>query len=236
MIQKEHIASAFDRDLEAIQAMIMKMGGLVEQAIHESSKALVNRDLERAAAVRSADKAIDALEEQINNEAALVIALRAPTASDLRVILTIFRITNNLERIGDYAKNLAKRTEVLATMPDVDGATQALRRMAQAVELMLKDVLDAFIQRDAPLAGDVRARDEEIDQMYDGLFREYLTFMMEDPRNISPCIHLHFVSKNLERMGDHVTAIAEQIIYAVEGTMPDEERTKANAIPRASEE
>ena len=226
MIDNEHILSAFDRDLEAIQAQIMKMGGLVEKSIQEATAAIVTRDAERARQVRLGDKAIDTLEEQVNEEAARVIALRAPTAGDLRTVLSVFRISANLERIGDYAKNIAKRTEVLVDMPNVDGARDALRGMAKSVELMLKDALDAYIQRDVDLAADVRARDKEVDQMYDALFRAYLTYMMEDPRNISPCTHLHFVAKNIERMGDHVTSIVEQVIYLVTGELPEDERAK----------
>jgi two-component system phosphate regulon response regulator PhoB len=129
------------------------------------------------------------------------------------VILSVFRISSNLERIGDYAKNIAKRSEAIMDQPPVNGTGASLRRMARQVELMLKDVLDAYIQRDADLALDVRDRDIEVDQMYSALFREYLTFMMEDPRNITTCMHLHFMAKNIERMGDHATSIAEQVIY-----------------------
>ncbi|WP_299626273.1 phosphate signaling complex protein PhoU [uncultured Tateyamaria sp.] len=224
----QHIASAFDRDLEAIQAQIMKMGGLVENAILEAAISLESRDEERAEAVRRADKVIDALEESINEEAARVIALRAPTAIDLRLVLTVIKVSANLERIGDYAKNMAKRTGVLAQMAPVDDSAGALRRMAREVERMLKDALDAYIARDAELAQDVIDRDREIDQMYNALFREFLTFMMEDPRNITACMHLHFIAKNVERMGDHVTAIAEQVVYLVTGAHPDETRTKAD--------
>ena len=227
-MQEQHIASAFDRDLETIQARIMKMGGLVEAAIMEAARSLETRDLELAERVRKGDKAIDALEEMINEEAARVIALRAPTAIDLRLILSITKISGNLERIGDYAKNLAKRTAVLAKMTPVDDSAAALRRMAREVELMLKDGLDAYIQRDVELAADVIERDREIDQMYNTLFREFLTFMMEDPRNITPCMHLHFIAKNIERMGDHATAIAEQVIYLVSGERPEEPRPKAD--------
>ncbi len=225
----QHIASAFDRDLEEIQAQIMKMGGLVEQAIRLSSQSLDTRDEELAEQVRADDKAIDGLEEQINAAAARVIALRAPTAIDLRVVLSVMKISGNLERIGDYSKNMAKRTGVLAGLTPIDdSAGGALRRMAREVELMLKDALDAYIQRDADLAADVIARDTDVDQMYNALFRELLTFMLEDPRNITPCMHLHFVAKNVERMGDHVTAIAEQVVYLVTGDRPDESRPKAD--------
>ncbi|MEL7098420.1 MAG: phosphate signaling complex protein PhoU [Pseudomonadota bacterium] len=225
----QHIASAFDRDLEAIQAQIMKMGGLVENAIIEAAISLETRDEERAEAVHRGDKAIDGLEELINEEAARVIALRAPTAIDLRLILSVIKISANLERIGDYSKNMAKRTGVLATMAPVNDSAGALRRMAREVERMLKDALDAYIQRDAELAQDVISRDRDVDQMYNALFREFLTFMMEDPRNITACMHLHFIAKNIERMGDHVTSIAEQVVYLVTGeSPPDDIRDKAD--------
>ncbi|KIN61096.1 Phosphate transport system regulatory protein PhoU [Sulfitobacter noctilucae] len=227
-MQDQHIASAFDRDLEAVQAQIMKMGGMVESAIRLSAKSLETRDEELAEEVRAADKSIDALEHQINESAARVIALRAPTAIDLRLILSVIKISANLERIGDYAKNMAKRTGVLAAMPTINDGPSAIRRMAGTVEGMLKDALDAYIQRDAALAQDVIDRDEDVDQMYNALFREFLTFMMEDPRNITACMHLHFIAKNTERMGDHVTSIAEQVVYLVTGEQPEEGRPKAD--------
>lgn len=227
-MKEQHIASVFDRDLEAIQAQIMKMGGLVEAAIRESSLSLDTRDEELADKVRKADKAIDALEEMINEEAARVIALRAPIASDLRLVLSVIKISANLERIGDYAKNMAKRTGVLSQMAPVNDSTGALRRMAREVERMLNDALDSYVQRDAELALDVIGRDQEVDQMYNALFREFLTFMMEDPRNITACMHLHFIAKNIERMGDHVTSIAEQVVYLVTGDHPEDARPKAD--------
>jgi phosphate transport system protein len=225
---QQHITSAFDRDLEDIQAKIMKMGGLVEAAILEGAISLETRDEERAEKVRAADKAIDLLEEKINEDAARLIALRSPTAGDLRLVLAIMKISGNLERIGDYAKNMAKRTGVLAQMAPVSDSAGSLRRMAKEVSKMLKDVLDAYIHRDAELAGDVIKRDSDVDQMYNGLFREFLTFMMEDPRNITACMHLHFIGKNIERMGDHVTAIAEQVVYLVTGEYPEEDRVKSD--------
>jgi len=231
MVSTEHIVTSFDRDLEAIQANIMRMGGLVEDAIAKSAKALDVRDPDLAREVRDSDVAIDLLDEQINEEAARIIAQRQPTASDLRLVLSIFRISSNLERIGDYAKNIAKRSEAIMDHPPVNGTGASLRRMARQVELMLKDVLDSYIQRDADMALDVRDRDLEVDQMYSALFREYLTFMMEDPRNITTCMHLHFMAKNIERMGDHATSIAEQVIYMVTGEMPDEDRPKQDPLP-----
>ena len=221
-----HIASAFDRDLEALQAQIMKMGGLVEDAILKAATSLEKRDEEMAEEVTRADAAIDQLEELINTEEARVIAMRQPIAVDLRIILTALKVSSNLERIGDYAKNMAKRTTVLAGMQQVNGSAASIRRMAKEVERMLKDALDAYIQRDVDLAHDVILRDADVDQMYNALFREFLTFMMEDPRNITACMHLHFIAKNTERMGDHVTNIAEQVVYLVTGETPDEKRPK----------
>ncbi|MCY4292001.1 MAG: phosphate signaling complex protein PhoU [Roseovarius sp.] len=222
----EHISSAFDRDLEAIQAEILKMGGLVEEAIMKATVSLETHDSELADEVCNADASIDLLEEQINQEAARVIALRQPAAVDLRVILTVLKIAANLERIGDYAKNMAKRTRVLSQLTQINGATASLRRMAREVERMLRDALNAFIMRDSIMANGVLVRDQDVDQMYNALFREFLTFMMEDPRNITPCIQLHFIAKNMERMGDLVTNIAEQVVYLVTGTLPDDARPK----------
>ena len=228
MQTEKHIAAAFDRDLEAIQAMIMKMGGLVEAAVLDAAQALDTRDEDLAERVRAADRAVDALEEQINAEAARLIALRAPTASDLRTALTVMKIAGSLERCGDYAKNLAKRSSVLIQMSAIGDTAGGIRRMAKAVELQLKDALDAYIQRDVELAEDVRRRDREVDQMYNSLFRVFLTHMLEDPRNITACMHLHFIAKNIERMGDHATGIAEQVIYLVNGAMPEEPRMKGD--------
>jgi phosphate transport system protein len=228
MQTEKHIAAAFDRDLEAIQAMIMKMGGLVEAAVLDAAQALDTRDEELAERVRAADRAVDALEEQINAEAARLIALRAPTATDLRTALTVMKIAGSLERCGDYAKNLAKRSSVLIQMSAIGDTAGGIRRMAKAVELQLKDALDAYIQRDVELAEDVRRRDRDVDQMYNSLFRVFLTHMLEDPRNITACMHLHFIAKNIERMGDHATGIAEQVIYLVNGAMPEEQRVKGD--------
>jgi phosphate transport system protein len=227
-VEHAHIHSAFDRDLEAIQALIMKMGGMVETAIAEAVRALELRDNDRAEQVVLGDLQIDTLELQIDEEAARLIALRQPNATDLRTVLTVMKISGNLERVGDYAKNIAKRTAVLIELQPVTGASGALRRQAKAVELMLQDALDAYAQRDVDLAADVRDRDREVDQMYNSLFREFLTHMMEDPRNITACMHLHFIAKNIERMGDHVTAVAEQVEYLVTGKRPVDDRPKAD--------
>jgi phosphate transport system protein len=227
-MQEQHIVTAFDRDLEAIQSNIMKMGGLVEAAMTGSATALDDRDVDLAEQVRADDKKIDALEVLINEDCARLIALRAPMASDLRTVLSVMKIAGALERVGDYAKNLAKRSVLLLGSTRIDGAEGSLLRMIKEVESMLGDVLNAYVAGDSDLAETVRLRDHTVDQMYNGLFREILTHMMEDPRNISTCMHLHFIAKNVERMGDHVTNIAEQVIYAVDGELPEDPRPKGN--------
>ena len=224
----QHIVTAYERELEGIQAQIMKMGGMVEASIRDGARSLETRDEELAEQVRKGDKAIDALDEQISAEAARVIALRAPAASDLRLVLSVMKMSSNLERIGDLSKNMAKRTSVLAQLQPIESSATSLRRMAREVELMLKDVLDSYVQRDAELAMDVIERDRDVDNMYNTLFREFLTFMLEDPRNITACMHLHFIAKNIERMGDHVTSIAEQVVFVVTGKKPEEPRPKAD--------
>ncbi|SEP17409.1 phosphate uptake regulator, PhoU [Salinihabitans flavidus] len=224
----QHIVSSFDRDLEALQARLMKMGDQVEKAISRALEALETRDLKLSEEVRQGDRVIDAMDEEIKAEAARVLALRAPAASDLRTVLSVMNMCSHLERCGDYAKNIAKRTTVLIDTTSIGGTEPALRRMAHMVEQMLADALEAYIQRDAAKAMEVRDRDLEVDQMYNTLFRALLTHMMEDPRNITACMHLHFIAKNIERMGDHATSIAEQTIYLVTGEMPDENRPKGD--------
>jgi len=223
-----HIVSVFQQELDTIKTKIIKMGGLVEEAIVSSSTSLYDRDAELAEQVYAADAVIDKLEQEINDEAARVIALRSPNADDLRLLLTVIKVSSNLERIGDYSKNIAKRTRVLLEMRTIEGSPKALRRMAREVEIMLGDALNAYIRQDEELARAVIARDEDVDQLYNALFREFLTFMMEDPRNITACMHLHFMAKNIERMGDHVTSIAEQVVFYTTGIKPEEERNKAD--------
>jgi len=231
----EHISSAYDRDLEGLIALIMKMGGLVEEAILKAAKSLESQDVELAEQVRADDKKIDALELEINDVAARIIALRAPVSKDLRSILAVLRLAASLERIGDYSKNIAKRTSALVDMPHFSASNSSLRRMSREVSMMLRDTLDAFIRGDVDLAEVVRQRDQDVDQMYNGLFREFLTFMMEDPRQITACMHLHFMAKNIERMGDLTTNMAEQVIYLVTGEMPDEDRPKSDSTAFLSE-
>lgn len=227
-MRDRHISSAYDRDLERLQILLIRMGGLVENSIIDATDALTGPDEELARKVRAADSAIDRLEEEVNQQAVRIIALRSPVASDLRTVLTVMKISSNLERCGDYMKNMAKRTTALARMPLVEEASPGLRRMAREVGIMLKGALDSFIQRDAELAEDIRRRDDDVDRMYNAVFRGLLTHMMEDPRNITACMHLHFIAKNMERMGDHVTSIAEQVIYLVTGERSGDPRPKSD--------
>ena len=232
-MRRPHTTSAFDQDLDALYSRVLTMGGLVESAIADASSALAARDDESAALVVQGDRRIDALEDEINAAVVRTIALRQPTGVDLRIIVTVMKIAADLERLGDYAKNMAKRVPVLAQHGTVDGAGSALRRQAKLVRLMLKDALDAFARGDADQARDVILRDVEVDQMTNALFREFLTHMMEDPRAITPCMHFLFISKNLERMGDHVTEICEQVIYLETGEKP-EDRPKGDVTAQMS--
>ena len=225
-----HIASAFDRDLEGVQALVLRMGGLVESALAAAADALELGDASLARKVMGEDAVIDLLEEQVNSECARLIAIRAPTASDLRTVLAVMKIASSQERCGDYAKNLAKRSVVLTQMRPIPGAAGSVRRMARLVGLLLQEALDAFIARDVLAAISVRERDIEVDQMYSSLFREFLTYMLEDPANITACMHLHFIAKNIERVGDHATTIAEQVIYLSTGALPGLERVKGEGV------
>ena len=216
MVEK-HIVSGFDKDLESIEALIMKMGGLVEASIADATRSFETRDNPLAEEVIARDKMIDQLEASINAQAARVLALRSPNAVDLRLILSVIKVSGNLERIGDYSKNMAKRTGVLLELPEIENAGSSLRRLGREVELMLKDALDAYIQRDPNLAEQVILKDRDVDQLYNGMFRQFLTFMMEDPRSISRVLNMLWALRALERIGDHAKNVAEHVIYLVKG-------------------
>lgn len=210
-----HTVKAFDEDLDQLRAKIAEMGGLAEAAIRESIQALVRRDTEAAAEIIARDERIDALEAEVERAVVNVIALRAPMADDLREIIAALKIAGAVERIGDYARNIAKRAgrlegsriEPLSLLPE----------MGRIVGEMVKNVLDAFAARDALKALEVCERDRAVDDFYNSIFRALLTFMMEDPQNITASAHLLFVAKNLERIGDHATNIAEMVYFAATG-------------------
>lgn len=227
-MESGHIVKSFDDDLGQIESLLLEMGGLVETQISEAVRALTDRDVELGEKIRLNDKRVDDLEVQINDLTIKTLALRQPMAEDLRAVVTALKVAANLERIGDYAKNIAKRTNVLAQSPHIGSYSTTIKRMSKLVQDMVRDVLDAYVARDSQTAEDLRLRDEEVDQLHNTLFRELLTYMMEDARNITPCLHLLFIAKNIERMGDHTTGIAEQVYYLVTGTQLDDDRPKGD--------
>ncbi|MBF0246761.1 MAG: phosphate signaling complex protein PhoU [Alphaproteobacteria bacterium] len=227
-MKNEHIVHAYDKDLGRLESLIAEMGGLAEHQLADAAEALAKRDVQLARRVIETDARIDALEKQVDDFTIRALALRQPMADDLRAIIVALKVAANLERIGDYAKNIAKRTLTLSTMDPVGNAAASVQRMSRQVQGMIQGVLDAYAQGDIAKADDVRLRDEEVDLMHTSLFRELLTYMLEDPHNITACTHLLFVAKNVERIGDHVTSIAEAVHFQVAGEMPAEERPKSD--------
>lgn len=231
-----HIVKSFDRDLGEIDAMILEMGGLVEAQISDAITALVNHDDELAEKVRVADNAVDDLESRINENTLRTLALRQPMAEDLRHVICALKVASNLERIGDYAKNIAKRSQVIASFTNVGSSEKTIKRMGDMVREMVGDALNAYVSKDLKMADELRLRDEDVDNMNNTLFRELLTYMMENPRYITPCMHLLFIAKNIERMGDHTTTVAEQIHYVITGSLPDDKRPKSDKTSQMSVE
>lgn len=223
-----HIVKSYDHELGELDNAISRMGGIVESMLQRSSEALVKNDLTLASEVINDDKQVDALEYEINAHVNRLLALRQPMADDLRAVISSLKISSDLERIGDLAKNIAKRTITLSNFPSI-GAVHTIARMVALVQVMVHNVLDAFIVRDEQNADDVRAQDEAVDQLHTSLFRELLTYMMEDPRNITTCTHLLFIAKNVERAGDHATNIAESVMFLVTGVIPENNRPKDDA-------
>jgi phosphate transport system protein len=209
-----HIVKSYDQEIALLSRKVLEMGGLVEHQIASAIDALVKRSVEDAARVVEHDDQIDRMEEEVDQHAIRLLATRQPMAIDLRVITMAMKIGNDLERIGDYAANIAKRCQRLAAHPPVK-PLYTIPRMAQITQAMVKEVLDAYVERDVGKAVAAWHRDDEVDEMYTSVFRELLTYMMEDPRNISPCLDLIAVAKHLERMADHATNIAEKIHYMV---------------------
>jgi phosphate transport system protein len=203
------------------------MGGLAESQLAAAIDAVARRDSELAARVIEGDERVDQLEREMDNLAIRLLALRQPMARDLREIVVALKIASDLERIGDYATNVAKRSIALAQSPPIR-PVHALPRMATLALRLVKDVIDAFVERDADKALAVWVGDEELDEMYANLFRVFLTYMMEDPRNIGSCTHLLFMAKNIERIGDHATNIAENVYFLVHGTPLTQERPKGD--------
>ena len=211
-----HTIKAFDQDIERLRALISQMGGHAEHAIEEAMRCLVQRDVEGAEKVIENDTELDALEMETERRAVQLIALRAPMAADLRDVVAALKISSVVERIGDYAKNIARRVSQIDSASKIEPLS-LLPEMARIASEMVHDVLDAFVARDAEAAVKVCQRDKAVDDFYDSIFRTLLTHMMESPQNIGPSAHLLFVAKNLERVGDHATNIAEMVYYAATG-------------------
>jgi len=213
---REHTLKAFDQDLDRLRALISQMGGLAEHSIGEAMRCLIQRDVEGATKVVADDKKLDILEVETERQAVQLIALRAPMASDLRDVVAALKISGVVERIGDYAKNIAKRVPLLESMGKSEPLS-LLPEMARIATAMVHDVLDAFVERNAEAAVRVCERDDAVDDFYDSIFRTLLTHMMENPQSIGQSAHLLFIAKNLERVGDHATNIAEMVYYAATG-------------------
>ncbi|KFC70010.1 Phosphate-specific transport system accessory protein PhoU [Bosea sp. LC85] len=223
----DHIVRSYDADLEGIRRSLAEMGGMSERMLGDSTVALVRRDTGLAQKVISADQRLDNLQREVEEKAVLTIARRQPLANDLRELISAIRIAADIERVGDLAKNIAKRAVAISSQfQPPSRAVVGLEHMSRLVQAQLKDVLDAYAVSNEQKAMEVWRRDDEIDALYTSLFRELLTYMMEDPRNITFCTHLLFCAKNVERIGDHTTNIAETIHYLVTGEALDAARPK----------
>ncbi len=227
-MSQSHIVKAFDKDLAELDAKIARMGALAEEELEGALRALRKRDPDMAEQVILRDREIDRLEQQVEDGAVSIIIRRQPMAADLRQVIGALKTANELERIGDLSKNISRRVITLAASKPPKPLKKGLKRMGKLVIAQLHDVLDAYARRDAELALKVREADEEVDESYSALFRELLTYMMEDPRTIGMCTHLLFGARNLERIGDHVTNIAENIHYLVTGERLDISRPKSD--------
>ena len=223
---QEHTVKAFDQDIGQLRGLISQMGGLAEAAIGNAMLALQRGDHELAAQVRADDRKIDAIQHEVERAVVRIIALRAPMANDLREVVAALKIATVVERIGDYAKNIAKRVPQIDSEHRIDPIS-TLPAMARMASDMVRDVLDAFAARDPDAAIAICERDDALDDFYDSIFRTLVTYMVENPKTISQCAHLLFVAKHLERIGDHATNVAEMIHFAAHGTpIADRERAE----------
>ncbi len=235
MIVSDHTTKVFDADLIKLTQKVAEMGGFAQKQITDAMDALARRDLILAHQVVAADAVVDDMQRQIEEKAVETIALRQPMAIDLRAIVAMLRIANDLERIGDLAKNIGKRAMAMGNQPSQRTWMRGLRHMTTLAVAQLASVLDSFVGRSPIKALQVWKSDKDIDALYVSLFRELLTYTLEDPGSISVCIHLLFCAKNIERIGDHTTNIAEAVHYMVEGHPIEGERPKGDTSSYASE-
>jgi phosphate transport system protein len=232
MPEAQHIVRSYAQELQHLRDLITEMGGLVENQVALAAQAVTTGNADLASRAVEQDSSVDELERDVEQFVIRMLALRQPMASDLREIVSALKIIGDLERIGDYAKNVAKRSMVLAQF-SVPISLSGLAHMARLVQENLKLTIDAFGEADAAKAVQVWQSDQAVDDLYNTIFRELVTYMMEDPRNITPCTHLLFVAKNLERIGDHATNVAETIHYAVTGESLPETRPRGSGSPYA---
>ena len=234
----DHVVKSYDQELKRLRNMMTQMGGIVESQVALAAEAIMHRDAASATRVVEEDPKVDALEREVEAFVIRMLALRQPVAADLRHIVAALKITGDLERIGDYAANVAKRSIVLVQF-SLPYSLAGLAHMAVMVQGQLKSIIDALGDNDADKAVEVWRSDQVVDDIYNAIFRELITYMMEDPRNITPCTHLLFIAKNLERIGDHATNVAENLYYAVKGeSLPDSRPkgdTSAYAVVRPRE-
>lgn len=216
-----HIVKAYTEELAQLTGLVSEMGGLAQAAVGDAIDALRRRDGELAAHVIEGDKQLDAMEAQVSSLVIRLLALRQPMAVDLRTVVASLKIASDLERIGDYAKNIAKRSLILNQSP-ASGPINSIYNLSRMVQVMLHEVLDAYAKGDADVAVRLRESDEEVDAAHTGIFRELITYMMEDPRTITASTHLAFIAKNLERIGDHATNIGESVDFQISGERPVE--------------
>jgi len=230
--EAEHLVKSFDADLKRLRGLLTQMGGIVENQVALAAQAIMNEDAAAATRAVEEDPKVDALEREAEQFVIRMLALRQPMAGDLRRIVAGLKITGELERIGDYAANVAKRSIVLSQF-SMPYSLAGLAHMATLVQEHLKTIIDAIGENDADKAVEVWRSDQIVDDMYNAIFRELITYMMEDPRNITPCTHLLFIAKNLERIGDHETNIAEMVYYAEKGEVLPDARPKGNSAAYA---
>ncbi len=224
----EHTVSAYDNELKGLASRVAEMGGLVETMTNDAVTALVRLDPDLAQRVVQTDRRVDVLQAEIEENSIHIIARRQPVAQDLRDIVGAMRISNDLERVGDLAKNIAKRAVAIEGQFNSKKLAFGVEHMAEMAQGQLKSVLDAYAARDENAAESVRIHDDEVDAIYTSIFRELLTYMMEDPRQITICAHLLFCAKNIERIGDHATNIAENVIFMASGQHPGDDRPKVD--------
>ncbi len=223
----EHIVARFDEELRRLVTGVAEMGGIVEEQLAMATSALVKRDVELAAKVIAGDRRLDALESELETHVISLLARRSPVARDLREVVATLKVIHNLERMGDFARNIAKRAQTLSGM-DFVGPVRTIEAMSRIVGDLVHEIVEAYVTQDVPRAMLARERDAAVDSFHNSLFRELLTYMMESPQNITACTHLMFIAKNLERVGDHATNMAEALHFWVIGTAVEGDRDKAD--------